>query len=75
MVWSPHKFKHMTQNWILISNFDWTLSELYLLIYIYIYILQIKKENLLEQVWLKILWVFLGSAYFAEIENFLLKVL
>ena len=75
MVWFSHKFSHMTQNWILILNFDWTLSELYLLIYIYIYILQIKKENLLEQVWLKILWVFLGSAYFAEIENFLLKVL
>ena len=34
MMWSPHKFRHMMQNWILISNYNWTLSFLYIYIYI-----------------------------------------
>ena len=34
---SSHKFRHMTQNWILILNFNWTFSKFCLLIYIYIY--------------------------------------
>ena len=38
MFWSPHKFRHMTQNWILISNYNLTFSKFFLLIYIYIYI-------------------------------------
>ena len=38
MVWSPHKFRHVAQNWIQILSYNWTFSKLCLLIYIYIYI-------------------------------------
>ena len=31
---TPHKFRHIAQNWILISNSNWTFSEFYLLIYV-----------------------------------------
>ena len=33
----PHKFRHMTQNYILIFNSNWIFSKFYLLIYILAY--------------------------------------
>ena len=36
MVWFTQKNRHIAQNWILISNSNWTFSKFYLLIYIYI---------------------------------------
>ena len=45
MAWSPYKFRHMAQNWILISNYNLTFSDLCLLIYIYIVKLMSFQSN------------------------------
>ena len=71
MIWSLHKFRHITENWILISNSNWTFSELYLYIYIYIYIYSVLSQLYILYIWNKSLCYFMTptkefvlSAYF-----------
>ena len=45
MMWSPYKFRRLTQNWILISNFNWTFSDFYLLMCVCVCIWPCNRNN------------------------------